>query len=374
MTWIARLLWAALLPALWAGTAGACQICVPLPERTLADRLLQSDAVVLAREDAARPFHYRPVATLFGEPGDAPIELFLHSQARRVLAADPERAMVLAHDPRDDSWTALGFNTPELERVVGGILARSGQWRPRENANRERLHWFVPLLGHPDERLHELAYLEIGRAPYAEIRRLAPRIDPEMLNEMLANPRYLEWQSLAILILGESGQEQDQVRVRETLAEKARLGISRNLAAWATALVAVDGTAGVERLQGLYACHPGRSRDELDAVIQALSVHATAEPALRAPVANVYRRLLDCHPALAPAVVHDLIAWQHWDFAERIREIQQDLADDPLAAYALGLYLRSAIAHAPLVPASNQHGSNRKSLSDQRAQENSADD
>ena len=96
MTRAARSAWAALLLLLWAGAVGACQICIPLPERTLADRLLASDAVVLAREDAARPFHYEPVETLFGEPGGAPIDLFLHSQARRMLAADPQRAMV--HD------------------------------------------------------------------------------------------------------------------------------------------------------------------------------------------------------------------------------------------------------------------------------------
>jgi len=369
MTWIARSLWAALLPALWAGTAGACQICVPLPERTLADRLLQSDAVVLAREDAARPFHYQPVATLFGKPGEAPIELFLHSQARRVLAADPERAMVLAHNPRDGSWSALGFNTPELERVVKEILARAGQWRPRENTNRERLHWFIPLLGHPDERLHELAYLEIGRAPYAEIRRLAPRIDPGTLHEMLDDPRYLEWQSLAILMLGESSQEQDRRRVRETLAGKARVGSSTNLAAWATALVAVDGSAGIAQLARLYAADPGRGRDELEAVVQALSVHAKAAPELRGPVADAYRLMLEHQPAMAPAMVHDLIAWKRWDFAPRIRDIRKASPADPLAAYALGLYLRLAAAEEILVPSSNDRDDGTRSVSGQQAQE-----
>ena len=289
MTWAARTVWAALLLLLWAGAVDACQICIPLPERTLADRLLASDAVVLAREDAARPFHYEPVETLFGEPGDAPIDLFLHSQARRMLAADSQRAMVLAHSPRDNTWTTLGFNTPEFGRVVSEILARADRWRPRESDNRERLDWFVPLLGHPDERLHELAYLEIGRAPYAEIRRLAPRIDPGTLREMLDSPRYLEWRSLAILMLGESGQEQDQARVRATLAQTARLGSSTNLAAWATALIAVDGASGIEQLTTLYASEPGRSRDELDAVLQALSVHAKARPKLRGPVAAAYR-------------------------------------------------------------------------------------
>lgn len=358
-----RCRWCILLPALWAGTVAACQICIPLPERTLTDRLLASDAVVLAREDAARPFHYQPVATLFGEPGDAPIELFLHSQARRMLAADPERAMVLAHSPTDGSWTTVGFTTPELKRVVGEILARAGHWQPLEIDNRERLDWFAHLLGHPDKRLHELAYLEIGRAPYAEIRRLAPRIDSETLHQMLDDPRYLNWRSLAILMLGESGQEQDQARVRRTLADKARLGSGTNLAAWATALVAVDGIAGIEQLKSLYASTPGRSREELEAVLQALSAHANAGSELRGPVADAYRLMLERYPAMAPAMVHDLVAWQRWDFAEHIREIRQALTEDPLAAYALGLYLRSAAANGVLVRTSNDRETSDQSLS-----------
>jgi len=365
----ARYLWCILLPALWTGTVGACQICIPLPERTLTDKLLASDAVVLAREDAARPFHYQSVETLFGEPGDAPIDLFLHSQARRMLAADPQRAMVLSHNPRDGGWTTVGLTTPELERVVREILARSGRWRPRESDNRERLNWFLPLLGHRDERLHQLAYLEIGRAPYAEIRRLAPRMDSETLREMLHEPRYLEWRSLAILMLGESGQEQDQVRVRRTLAEKARLGSKTNLAAWATALVAVDGTAGIEQLKRLYASTPGRSREELEAVLQALSVHANAGFELRGPVADAYRLILTHQPSMAPAMVHDLVAWQRWDFADRIREIRQASAGDPLAAYALGLYLRSAAANGVLVRTSNDRETGDRSLSHRPNQE-----
>ena len=369
MTPAARYLWCILLSALWAGTVGACQICIPLPERTLTDKLLASDAVVLAREDAARPFHYKPVETLFGEADDAPIELFLHSQARRILAAAPERAMVLAHSPRDGGWTTVGLTTPELERVVGEILARAGHWQPLEIDNRERLDWFAHLFGHPDKQLHELAYLEIGRAPYAEIRRLAPRIDPETLREMLDEPRYLEWRSLAILMLGESGGEQDQARVRRTLAEKARLGSKTNLAAWATALVAVDGTAGIEQLKRLYASTPGRSREELEAVIQALSVHGKADPELRGPVADVYRLILAHQPSMAPAMVHDLVAWQRWDFADRIRAIRQASAGDPLAAYALGLYLRSAAANGVLVRTSNDRETSDRSLSRRPNQE-----
>jgi hypothetical protein len=331
-----------LVLGLVAGTAGACQVCIPLPTSTLADRLLGADAVVLAREDPARPFHYRATEVLAGSPGDAPIELFLNSHARRSLAADSDRAMVLAQRPKDGRWSALGITRPEYERVVRAILARRDIWQPRETDNAARLDWFVPLLGHADERLHQLAYLEIGRAPYAEIRRLASRIPADTLAAMLDHPRYLEWRSLAILMLGESGRPADRERVRDNLTATAHLGTRRNLAAWATALVAIDGVDGIRRLQSLYLSDAGRGREELNAVVQALSIHAAAEPDLRGPVAEAYSALLKSHPGMAPSLVHDLMAWRRWDFAERIQQVRDRLDEDPLARYALGLYLRLA--------------------------------
>jgi hypothetical protein len=334
--------WGALLTALLWGTAEACQICVPLPERTLTDRRLASDAVVLAREDPERPFHYRVIEILAGTPNDSPIDLFLNSQARRTLAAYPDRAMVLAQSAKDGNWSALGTTRPEYERVVREILQRADRWRPRETDNAARLEWFAPLLGHADKRLHELAYLEIGRAPYAEIRRLAGRIPAETLQAMLDDPRYLEWRSLAILMLGESGRPVDQTRVRATLARKARLRSRLNLAAWATALVAVDGIDGIRRLETLYLSDSARYREEVEAVAQALSVHAAADPAMREPVIEAYRLILETHPSMAPNLVHDLIAWQRWDFAKRVEQVRANLDADPLAAYSLGLYLRLA--------------------------------
>jgi hypothetical protein len=36
------------------------------------------------------------------------------------------------------------------------------------------------------------------------------------------------------------------------------------------------------------------------------------------------------------------MAWRRWDFAERIQQVSDRLDEDPLARYALGLYLRLA--------------------------------
>ena len=337
-----------LLAGLLVQAAHACQVCFPMPVKTLADRLLEADALVLAREDPARPFHYAVVEVLKGDPGGAPLDTFLPSVDRRVLAQFPDRHMLLARARPGGGWAALGIADGAYERVVRRVLEHADTWIPGETANRQRLAAFVPLLGHADTRLHELAYLEIGRAPYSEIRRIAATVPLETVRGMLDQPRYLEWRSLAILMLAQSERPVDRERIRTTFADKQRLGSTFNLAAWATAYLAIEGVSGLEPIQRWYLERPERSREELREIVKALSVVAGAEIMLREPVAAAYRALLDTHPSLAPDITRDLIAWRRWDFAEQLRDIRNAIArQDPLGAYAIGLYLRSATSAAP---------------------------
>lgn len=339
----ACLLGLALLAGLLLQAANACQICIPMPVMTLADRLLEADALVLAREDPQRPFHYATLEVLKGDPGEAEIDAFLPSVDRRVLAQFPERHMLLARAEPGGAWSALGLAHGDYERVVRRILQHAGSWRPMETGNRERLEEFVPLLGHADTRLHETAYLEIARAPYTEIRRLAKQVPIATVRDMLDQPRYLEWRTLAILMLAQSGRAADRERIRTTLDDKQRLGSTFNLAAWATAYLAIDGTRGVAQIRRWYLGRPDRSREELQEVVQALSVSAGADAKLRDAVVAAYRGLLELHPPLAPAVTRDLIAWRRWDLMEQARAIRAAISDrDPLGAYAIGLYLRMA--------------------------------
>jgi len=344
----------ALLVGLLVQAANACQVCIPMPVETLADRLLEADALVLAREDPQRPFHYAAREVLKGDPGDVPIDAFLPSVDRRVLAQFPQRHMLLARAKPGGSWSALGIADGDYERVVRRVLEHADTWIPGETDNRQRLAEFVPLLGHADTRLHETAYLEIGRAPYTEIRRIAAEVPIETVRGMLDDPMYLEWRSLAILMLAQSGRPADRVRIRKTFDDKQRLGSTFNLAAWATAYLAIEGAGGVEHVRHWYLTRPDRSREELREVVKALSVSANAEAALREPVVAGYRVLLEVHPSLAPDVTRDLIAWRRWDFAEHMQEIRHAIArQDPLGAYALGLYLRSAAAASPSVRVSS---------------------
>ena len=266
----------------------------PMSVRAAAERLLTvasipwfDDAVVPEAQLEARIRQLvesspEKAIILKGDQGEAPLDTFLPSADRRVLAQFPQRHMLLARARPGGGWAALGIADFDYERIVRRILQHAGSWRPMQTDNRERLAVFIPLLGHENPRLHEMAYLEIARTPYAEIRRIATEVPIETTRGMLDNPQYLEWHSLAILLLAQSEHPADKERIRTTFADKQRLGSRINLAAWATAYLAIEGAGGLDDIQRWYLTRPDRSREELRAIVKALSVIAGAEAPMRA--------------------------------------------------------------------------------------------
>ena len=333
----------AMFVIVWASSVQACQICIPLPRATLVDRLLESDAVVMAREDSNRPFHYAAVEVLKGEPGQEPIDTFINSQARSVLSADPKYTMILGWDRKDRIWSPLGITRDgQFEAVVRRILEHD-TWVPRESSNPARIKEFATLLGHSDRRLHELAYLEVGRAPYSLIKEVSPLVSMESMRIMLNNFQYAQWHSLAILVLGQSDSEIDRDLVYAQLDMSQQFGVSQNLAAWATALIEMDGVEGIRHIEQLYLGSSKPLPEQLEQIILALSTQGKADAKLRDRIADVYRRVMRSNPESAPRFVMDLIAWQRWGFIDEYRELKRDIdPDDALANYAVNLYLSTA--------------------------------
>jgi hypothetical protein len=157
----------------------------------------------------------------------------------------------------------------------------------------------------------------------------------------------MEWRSLAILLLGLSPNEADRTRVLRTMQEKAHLSGILNLDAWATAYIEIAGVEGIDQLSVWYIQDSSRSQKEIESIVRAFSTHASIDPILRPHVVAAYRDLLGVHPDSAPRIVHDLLAWRQWDFVQPLQQISKQITKrDPLAAYALNLYLQQAAMHA----------------------------
>ena len=85
--------------------AMACQICVPYPQTTLADVLIESESVILVREYDERPYVFKPVEVLKGSVDGPDIDAFLDSSSRRRLQKNPDDFAVLVRDSAVGRWS-----------------------------------------------------------------------------------------------------------------------------------------------------------------------------------------------------------------------------------------------------------------------------
>ena len=298
----------------------ACQICRPFPEESAADRLMEGEVVVLAREDPDRPFNYRPVEVLKGNPGDEPIDLFLKSSSRRLLAADAKAAVVIVGTRSGEGkqeWSSIGFADGETGPVIRAILDAAPAWKEDPN---KRIQFFAARLGHRNPRIREMAHLEVTRAPYREIRKLHNAIPREEIHRFLAEMRYIEWHALYIHLLAQSNHPEDHAFIAQSLRSAARCDTTIRLAAWATASIEIEEEKAVDFIESAYFRNPDRTAEELKAVLGALSVHGTdGHTHLRARIVASYETLLAHHPAMTPEVAVDLISWKRTELADRKR-------------------------------------------------------
>jgi hypothetical protein len=327
-----------------AGAVHACMVCIPYPEQTAADWLIDSATVILARQHPEKPFSYAPVEVLKGQADGAEIDLLVDSATRRILAVHPAHAVVLVQKRAGEGGRNLGLADADGAGLVRRILAVNSPWPPLASDDQDRPTFFAPLLGHANPWIRELAYLEVGRASYGEIKRLSAMVSREEMRALLRNARSLAWHALAILMLAHTGHAQDRAYIAETFHTHQRLGITTHLAAWATAAIELEEGAAIAVIEERYFRHNTRTTEELVEVMKALSVHGSdGHTHLRDRIAASYGVLLDVHPALASYVAKDLLAWQRWDFTAVLSKMLAAQADvDPLGAYMIELYVSQA--------------------------------
>ena len=360
--------------AIAGNRAEACMVCIPLPETTLADALVDADAVVLARENPDKPYSFIAVDVLKGEISDPAIDVFLNSQTRRRLGMEPDRAVVLilgrtearpgstrSSEPSiqdevaSSSWRSAGYATVAYESIVREILANAPRWRGQPGARRRAL-FFMPYLAHEERPIQELAYLEVGMSSYDTIRMADSYVSADQIQAFLGDRLYFEWRALFILLLGFDATPPEQAAIRAQMETNARLNSTANLSAWAAALIEVDGEQGLEWLEANYLGNAGRDPGAVTEVLKAMSVHGNRElPLLRPRIVEGYGVLIGAHPSLAGWTARDLTAWRSWRFAGELEDLRQSQVSlDRASEYAIDSYLRRARSRGSNSPPPSQ--------------------
>ena len=346
-----RVFLSGLFAVLLSAHAQACPICVAMPTKTVADHLIESETIVLAREDADRPFTYSLVKVLRGKPPAGPFDLFVNSATRRRLTLNPGDAVVLVRKGKDQGWQSLGIADKEYQGIVQRIVLFADRWT-REGDVQHRIEFFLSLFGHKNRAIFELAYLELGRAPYGTIKLMAEFISREELRPLLQRREYIEWRPLAILLLAQKADQRDRKLIETSFQSCQRFALTTNLAAWATAYIEIHGEKAVEEIEAMYLRNSQRSAAEVRAVLMAISVHGrSGRTRLRDRIVKSYGMALEIHPHGAGLIAADLTQWGQWNYNEVVAEIlmNENLTFPPSEITAMRNYIATARRTSKLI-------------------------
>lgn len=358
---------AAVLFSLVATAASACPVCIATPDRTVADRVLEDEIVVVARPDPERPFRFVVAEVLRGDPAllaHAPEIPFLVDAGLRRAAEAGEVAVLMTYGATDTagsddpygqpglSWHRSITLDPARRAVIEGILAEGAMWFwGGEPEDPLRFAFFAELHAHPDPVIARMALNEISRSAYGQIRALDLAIPVPELIARLGQVEHLPYHPLYALMLGASGDPAAEALVRDRAA-RALAGSSAGRGAWLTAWIEVDGEAAIERIAAAFLSGgtEGAAVDEaLIPVLDALRVTGDARPELRPALSRQLQAASDDWPALASETAFALYGWQDWSFAPAVREmLAEGRIDDPSILYMLEVYRDTAATFGAL--------------------------
>jgi hypothetical protein len=331
-------------------------ICFAFPKITLADELEKRESVILAREKIGKPYFFYPIEVLKGAIDGDGFEAFIYSPDRLKLSKNLEDAAVFGKKHSGGDWRYIAYGDREYQAFVREIILQADSWQ-KFNGSLRRIDFFAERLTNSNPRIREQAYLEVGRAPYSSIKRIAGSIPRRQIREFLANWRLIEWHSLYILMLGQSRHPDDRAYIRTKLENYAQYQITLNLSAWVTAFIESQPDFGVEEIEKLYFSTRDRNQDELKEVLKGLSVLGSEggihfKPEIidrRHRIIKSYATLLDNYPIMAGLVAKDLTNWKIRALAPQLSRIKNgEQILDPSSLFAVDYYLSMASKFPPI--------------------------
>jgi hypothetical protein len=347
---ITLLTWIAIFTVFLPITPEACVICFPYPKTTLADRLIKSESVVMAREKIGKPYFFTPVQVFKKPINNNVIKAFIDSSSRRKLKQNHEDVVVLVRQAQDGDWRYIAYADIKFQTFIRSILEQADDWVGINGSN-TRVAFFAERITDSNRLIREQAYLELGRAPYYLIKKMATSVPRDQIRGFLSNWRLIEWHSLYILMLGQSQHPDDREYIRMKFETAARYGFKTNLSAWVTAFVEAYPNTGIHEIEALYFSDKDRAPDELKEVCKGLSVLGS-EGGIpykleiihrRRRIVRSYATLLKNHPVMAGEVAKDLTIWKIQALVDPLSNIiKDDSMRDRSSIFAVNYYLSIA--------------------------------
>lgn len=315
----------ALASAVLTAQAEACSFHNYKPAKTAVDWVLTGRSVVLARPDPNDVFSFRVTRVLKGDARISNPPFLIDSVTRAKLVRN-QRDEVLFGVGEDGSWTRIAYVNEDYRRMLDGVLNRAPTWRGQDY-HPERLVVFSEYLEHPDPALRRLALLEIDRAPYALLRQLETDISVEYLVRSLRARERYPYRPILALLLGLSGSVEARIVVNDYIDRVADWKWAEHLGPFATALIELEGTAAIARLEP-FLSDPDQPLEKLESVVEALAIHHDlGSPSMREAVFDVLSAFASRRPGGTVLIARQFSKRQNWAFGPSLEPLLESGAN-----------------------------------------------
>ena len=318
--------------------AWACTICAPSDaQNTVLQRLFAADAVVLASAPEGRAWRVQEVIK-----GESPNHAITVVGFDRGPASRGEpSSWLLAYSAGSQSWRALGRLSLARADWVRRLLSMRRAADTTIDGWPQRVAFFAPDFESDDALVAQAAYEEVAVAPYAIMRTLKPVLDAGKLRRWLAAPDLAPRRPLYTLLLGVAGDDNDAAALQGQLTgPSSGVGLATHSALFA-AYLEIRGGTGLAWVEQQFLRDPGRSDQDLQAALLAMSVHGNEGARVsRERVVQAYAAFIRHNPARAGLVASDLGNWERWEFVPDFAAVLKSGAPQAFASrYGMVFYL-----------------------------------
>jgi len=353
------LLSAALIAGAGVGGALACAICLSAVTVTTGQKLDASDQVALA---AFHPDGRQFVLTETIK-GNVSIGSIVEASVDRSDIPPPEdgKLYLIARNAMSGRWTDFGIIKAEsadwLRQLVktndGRTKARPRAWPVIDPAQAAadstnwatRLPLVTPHLESDDPLVAEIAFAELSRAPYEEMRALKSNIDAGKVRHWVNDPALEKRHDAYLLLLGIAGGPDDASMLEQRLAAAHSAQDGNHVAAMLAADLELRGQARVAWIEENYLLDQRRSLPEIEAALLALNVQGGANSGTipRQRVVDAYLRFIRERPPMSGFVATYLSDWKAWDAVPAyIAVLRKNAVKDPATQFQILVYLRDS--------------------------------
>ncbi len=328
----------------------ACGVCFELPEASVADHILSAQVIVLAGPASDNPFRYGARKILKGTSANleaAPdIPFLVDSVTRRVFKSEPTTTVLLTYGPNQSNdpkrslsmtWRRIFIMNPDRSEFLERLRTNSSFWADGVTGKPERVSFFADYLWHPDQALHDLALIELDRAPYAFVRSIEIKSSTGQILSELGDLSRFAFRSVAIRLLGLQTDPEALSIVRSRFAQSLKAG-GLDSHAWALAGIEVDGSKAIRAI-GLTLGRLQRTSEDRKSLIRALTDAGSAQSELRPKIAPILSEVLQRDQGLALQIALETRSWSEAVLHQQFGAIATQEETDPATQFAIKMVL-----------------------------------